>query len=251
MISIFHLRLSLSVLIVLGVWLLLAILIVLVVRPFIASSGIAIEFVGTAFLVALLVFGLAVVTLRPLPAPVAKHKTSIVVYALRSLAAMLAVFFAVLIGSVDPVIGGIASMAPAIFMTSMISLAISQGFEFSSGSTGPLMLGSVSVGVFALVFANLFPLIVEKLIVDDIAAALAFTCSVTYVICVLFVSLPIYQYLAFLRRRSERKRTVSQRIEQQHQRELQDDNNESDNVPLVVTTPDDTEMTDVALNSPR
>lgn len=48
-------------------------------------------------------------------------------------------------------------MLPALFLTSMISLTISHGFDISRGSTQSMMLGSTSVGVYAMVFARVAP----------------------------------------------------------------------------------------------
>jgi hypothetical protein len=42
---------------------------------------------------------------------------------------------------------------PAIFMTTMISLWISQGQAVQAGAVGPMMLGGTSVSVFALLAA--------------------------------------------------------------------------------------------------
>ena len=45
---------------------------------------------------------------------------------------------------------GIASIFPAIYLTTMASLWLGQGEAVPAGAVGPMMLGSTSVGAFAL-----------------------------------------------------------------------------------------------------
>ena len=46
---------------------------------------------------------------------------------------------------------GLASAFPAIFLTSMVALWISQGVTVPQGAAAPMMLGGASVAVYALV----------------------------------------------------------------------------------------------------
>ena len=50
-----------------------------------------------------------------------------------------------------PLIAGLASVFPAIFLTSMVALWISQGPSVPRGAAAPMLLGGGSVGVYALV----------------------------------------------------------------------------------------------------
>jgi len=77
----------------------------------------------------------------------------------RGLLAAVAIAGAVTLASVaGPLISGVASVFPAIFLTSMVSLWWSQGEAVQGGAVGPMMLGSTSVSAYALFAASLLPL---------------------------------------------------------------------------------------------
>ena len=50
-----------------------------------------------------------------------------------------------------PLVAGLASVFPAIFLTSMVALWVSQGPSVPRGAAAPMLLGGGSVGVYALV----------------------------------------------------------------------------------------------------
>jgi hypothetical protein len=75
----------------------------------------------------------------------------------RGLAAGIAIFAAVLLGQINPVIGGIASTFPAIFGTAMISVWITSGTAVSLGAVESLLLGSWSVSFYAMMTAFFLP----------------------------------------------------------------------------------------------
>ena len=56
-----------------------------------------------------------------------------------------------------PVFAGVASVVPAIFLTIMVSVWVSQGPQAQAHAVGPMMLGSTSVSVYALVATWTFP----------------------------------------------------------------------------------------------
>jgi hypothetical protein len=56
-------------------------------------------------------------------------------------------------------LAGVASVFPAIFLTSMVTVWWSQGRAVSGGAVGPMMLGSASVAAYALVAAWAMPAI--------------------------------------------------------------------------------------------
>lgn len=67
-------------------------------------------------------------------------------------AAALAIGAAVMLASIGlPLVAGLASVFPAIFLTTMVSLWLSQGAAVPLGAAGPMLLGSTSVGVYATV----------------------------------------------------------------------------------------------------
>ena len=76
----------------------------------------------------------------------------------RGAAAGMAIGASVWIASMGlPFISGIISVFPAIFLTTMVSLWLSQGPAVPIGATGPMMLGSASVSIYALLSIFLFP----------------------------------------------------------------------------------------------
>ena len=91
-------------------------------------------------------------TWNPREAPKGKNKVSKNVLIIRGFAAALAIGVAVHLSSIgQPLIAGLASIFPAIFLTSMAALWISQGPEVPSGAAGPMMLGGSSVAVYSLI----------------------------------------------------------------------------------------------------
>lgn len=95
-----------------------------------------------------------------LPAPSGINKVGIFTLFLRGLAAGSAIAASVWIAGLGlPFISGMVSVFPAIFLTTMVSLWISQGAEVPVGATGPMMLGSASVSIYALLCIPLFPIL--------------------------------------------------------------------------------------------
>jgi hypothetical protein len=52
---------------------------------------------------------------------------------------------------------GVASVFPAIFLTTMVSLWLAQGEAVPGGAVGPMMLGSTGIGAYALIAAAAMP----------------------------------------------------------------------------------------------
>jgi len=78
----------------------------------------------------------------------------------RGLLAAVAIATAVWVTNIGgPLAAGVASVFPAIFVTTMVSLWLSQGEAVPVGAVGPMMLGSASVATYALLAANLLPLL--------------------------------------------------------------------------------------------
>ena len=76
----------------------------------------------------------------------------------RGLFAALAVSVAVIWSRLGgPLAAGMASVFPVIFLTTMVSLWLSQGEAVQSGAVGPMMLGSTAVSAFALIAAFTLP----------------------------------------------------------------------------------------------
>ncbi|MBJ93984.1 MAG: hypothetical protein CMP23_05840 [Rickettsiales bacterium] len=76
----------------------------------------------------------------------------------RGILAALAIGVSVWMAEIGIVLlAGIASVFPAIFLTTMVSVWWSQGEAVQAGAVGPLMLGSASVSVYAIVAAVSIP----------------------------------------------------------------------------------------------
>ena len=53
-------------------------------------------------------------------------------------------------------VAGIAAVFPAIFLTTMIALWWSHGYDLPASATGPMALGASSVACFSLLTASLY-----------------------------------------------------------------------------------------------
>jgi hypothetical protein len=90
------------------------------------------------------------------PAPKGVMRVSLWVLLARGVFAALAIGVCVWIASMgNPLAAGVVSVFPAIFLTTMVSVWLSQGRAVQAGAVGPMMLGSLSVAAFAL-WARLF-----------------------------------------------------------------------------------------------
>jgi hypothetical protein len=103
----------------------------------------------------------------------------------RGLMAAFAIGAAVWISDLGyPLIAGIASVFPAIFLTSMVTLWISQGPSVPMGAVGPMMLGGSSVALYSII--AMWSLPYYGLIIGSILA---------WVSSVLLCSLPSFYYI--------------------------------------------------------
>lgn len=142
--------------------------------------------VGCVALTIGLAFGLWA-TLEHHPAPKGENKVGLLTLAARGTAAACAIGIAVWLSQQgSPLLAGIASVFPAIFLTSMVALWISQGEAVPSGAVGPMMLGGMSVSLYALLAMRLIP---DYGVVTGSA--------LTLVASLLFVSIPAAFWLRF------------------------------------------------------
>lgn len=92
------------------------------------------------------------------PAPKGKRPVSALVLLSRGLLAGCAVGFSAWIAGLGfPILAGMSSVFPAIFLTTMVSIWLSQGEAVQAGAVGPMMLGSSSVALYALLCILTFP----------------------------------------------------------------------------------------------
>ena len=86
------------------------------------------------------------------PSPRGDNKVPILILSIRGVAAAIAIGTALILAQIgQPLVAGLASAFPAIFLTSMVALWISQGVTVPQGAAAPMMLGGASVAVYALV----------------------------------------------------------------------------------------------------
>ena len=94
------------------------------------------------------------------PTPKGSRKVSLLMLLSRGALAATAVGFAVFLSSLGiAILAGMASVFPAIFLTTMVSVWLAQGHSVQAGAVGPMMLGSSSVSGYALLCAWFFPLL--------------------------------------------------------------------------------------------
>lgn len=86
------------------------------------------------------------------PSPKGDNKVPVLILSIRGVAAAIAIGTALVLAQIgQPLIAGLASAFPAIFLTSMVALWISQGITVPQGAAAPMMLGGASVAVYSLV----------------------------------------------------------------------------------------------------
>lgn len=92
-------------------------------------------------------------------APRGTRKVGVIALMMRGLIAAVVVAGALMIAKTgSPVIGGIASAFPVIFLITMVSTWLAHGPEVPAGAIAPMIAGSASVSLFALLAIWLFPL---------------------------------------------------------------------------------------------
>ena len=89
--------------------------------------------------------------------PAGHRKVSILSLISRGWMAASAIGVAIWLSDQSPVLAGMASVFPAIFLTTMVSLWMAQGEAVQAGAVGPMMLGSSAVAVYALLASVALP----------------------------------------------------------------------------------------------
>ncbi|KAI8608475.1 hypothetical protein BC830DRAFT_1086180 [Chytriomyces sp. MP71] len=129
------------------------------------------------------------------PTPKSNSKTPARTTLLRAAAAAVAIFLAVLLGHLNPILGGIMSFFPAIFGTAMVSVWLSSGRAVSVGAVEPLMLGSCSVVVFAIAVSFLLPGL-DAVLEGGVGAVVA-AVVVAFLAAAGCVSVPAFVYISW------------------------------------------------------
>lgn len=124
---------------------------------------------------------------RYYPAPKGQQSVSVGMLLARGFCAGLAIFSAIGAAAVlGGFVAGLAAVFPAIFLTAMAGLWISQGQAVPAGAVGPMMLGSSAVAFFALVAKHTIPWYGP-----------AWGSGAAWVFAVIFASLPAAAWLSW------------------------------------------------------
>ncbi len=127
----------------------------------------------------------ALASIRRRPAPRGTKRVGPGMLVARGLLAGTAVGLATAVSQLgDGVLAGVLSVFPAIFLTTMVGLWLSQDEAVPAGAIGPMMLGSTSVGGYALAITLTAP-----------ALGLLAGSVVAWGLAVLLCTLPAYAWL--------------------------------------------------------
>lgn len=125
-------------------------------------------------------------------APRGHRRVGAMTLAMRGTAAGLAIAASAVVAQAGwPIASGIASTFPAIFLTTMVATWIAQGSGVPTGATGPMVLGSLSVGAYAALSAALYPRL-----------GLALGIPLCWILAVLGTTAPVHLWLLRGMRRS-------------------------------------------------
>ena len=144
-----NLKLPITILISLCTWAVLAFISLLIARQ-VTDGMISEAMLGIIGLVALAILAVRF-NIQNRDAPKGKNKVPLAILSIRGIAAGLAIAACLVLAELGlPFVAGLASAFPAIFLTSMVALWISQGPQVPQGAAAPMMLGGASVSVYAL-----------------------------------------------------------------------------------------------------
>lgn len=178
-----------------GCWIGCATLIALLLLPLLVDAGIPMWLTGLLGLLLSFFVGVAVIFYRHQPAPKGKKKMTLLMYLSRGVLAGVAIGVSLIISSISPVAGGIASVFPSITTTTMVMLWVQQGRELPAGAAGPMMLGNMAVSTYCLLFAVLWRQLSSEGAGVPVGLLLTAVSLLCYVFAATFVSIPIFSLL--------------------------------------------------------
>ena len=144
-----RLKLPITVVSSLLTWAILALLSLIIARE-VTGGTISEMTLGMIGLVMLAILAI-MFNLSNRAAPKGLNKVPIIILSIRGIAAGLAIAACLVLAEIGlPFVAGLASAFPAIFLTSMVALWLSQGPQVPQGAAAPMMLGGASVSVYAL-----------------------------------------------------------------------------------------------------
>lgn len=149
-------RLAMASVISVSLWCCGAVVVVLLLQA-LGGDLFTTGLVGLGMLTVIVIVG-AIACRDGVAAPAASKRVPKRVLLARGTLAGCAIAAAVLVGKLGhPLAAGVASVFPAIFLTTMVALWFSQGEAVQAGAVGPMMLGSSAVASYALMAAFLIP----------------------------------------------------------------------------------------------
>ena len=144
-----RLKLPITVVVSLLTWAVMALLSLIIARE-VTDDTISEMTLGTIGIVLLAILAI-MFNLSNRAAPKGLNKVPIIILSIRGIAAGLAIAACLVLAEIGlPFVAGLASAFPAIFLTSMVALWLSQGPQVPQGAAAPMMLGGASVSVDAL-----------------------------------------------------------------------------------------------------
>ena len=144
-----RLKLPITVVVSLLTWAVMALLSLIIARE-VTDDTISEMTLGTIGIVLLAILAI-MFNLSNRAAPKGLNKVPIIILSIRGIAAGLAIAACLVLAEIGlPFVAGLASAFPAIFLTSMVALWLSQGPQVPQGAAAPMMLGGASVSVYAL-----------------------------------------------------------------------------------------------------
>ena len=176
-------------------WIGCATAIALLLLPQLVAAGIPMWASGVVGLLLSFLIGVAVIFYRHQAAPKGKKKMTLLMYLSRGVLAGVAIGVSLIISSISPVAGGVASVFPSITTTTMVMLWIQQGRELPAGAAGPMMLGNMAVSTYCMLFAVLWRQLSSEGAGAPVGLMLTAVSLLGYVFATTFVSIPIFSLL--------------------------------------------------------
>eukprot|EP01104_Vermistella_antarctica_P002803 TRINITY_DN13014_c0_g1_i1.p1 TRINITY_DN13014_c0_g1~~TRINITY_DN13014_c0_g1_i1.p1 ORF type:complete len:210 (+),score=16.69 TRINITY_DN13014_c0_g1_i1:196-825(+) len=193
-----------------GYWFVVTVLVVYGAKFLIREVDfITMRIIGLFFALSLLICGVVAVLWKHTPAPKGKKKVPVWIYPPRAVLAALVNFTAVALSPYSETAAGTASVFPAIFLTAMIALRLSQGVEVTSGAVGPLMLGALSLDVFSMVLGETYVYISTHYHSLEGWAAIIIAECIAYSVAISCVSYPVYLFLSYVDKRAQERAVLA------------------------------------------
>ncbi|MAY80328.1 MAG: hypothetical protein CL930_06025 [Deltaproteobacteria bacterium] len=178
-----HVRLGICATINLIAWGVIAVLLVQIIS-ILKTWEISLFTISIVVMVLLGGFGIFACLRNP-PAPKGHNKVSLITLLFRGVLAGAAIGIAVLLSEHGgAMLAGIAAVFPAIFLTTMCALWISQGETVGAGAAGPMMLGGTSVSLFSILAAWAVPVL-----------GVTIGCTLSWCVAVGTVTIPAWFWL--------------------------------------------------------